>query len=61
MSRTHKHIGKGLFNAGIEDENRFEIKKYLLHCKRYNNERSFFCQIKIKLINKIADKEMEEF
>lgn len=60
MSKTYKHIGKGYWNNGIQDETIPEVKKYLKHCDRHDREHSFFTTIKNKKIEKIAEEDMQE-
>jgi len=55
MSNTYKHKGKGLWNNGIEDTKRKEIKKYLNHCDRHNSEKSFFEPLRLKKISDAVD------
>lgn len=59
MSNTYKHKGKGLWNSGIQNEKKKEIKVYLNHCHRHNREYSYFKREEMKEKNKIADKQME--
>ena len=60
MSRTYKHVGKGYWNNGIQDETIKEVKKYLLYCKRHNREVSYFSVRKNNIKNKISKKQMDE-
>ena len=60
MGKTYKHIGKGYWNNGIQDENIPEVKKYLYVCDRQNNSPSHIKKRKIKITEKIAEEDMQE-
>lgn len=56
MSRTYKHKGKWYFNNGFK--HRKEVKKYLMHARRMNREKSYFKDIEIKLNERILKSDM---
>lgn len=60
MSNTYKYKGKALWNNGIEDKDKPEIKKYLNYCKRRNIEKSYFKEKELKLKNDTGKIVMEQ-
>jgi hypothetical protein len=58
MSKTHIHVGKGLFNNKIDKPKSVGIKKYLNHCDRHNGDKGEGRQLRNMTKEKIANRDM---